>query len=68
MGGSCLALMFRDCSPRNVLLPRELVFWDVRDPARTIIVALDHERYRKLILEVADPEPVVTRLRISLRK
>src|ERR1700674_4292091 len=37
----------------------ELVFWDVRDPATAIIVSLDHERYRKLILEVTDPEAVV---------
>jgi hypothetical protein len=43
----------------------ELVFWDVLDPARTIIVSLDHERYKKLIIEVADPEAVVTRLRAS---
>jgi len=43
------------------------VFWDVLDPAKTIIVSLDHERYKKLIIEVADPEAVVTRLRASLR-
>lgn len=41
----------------------ELVFWDVRDPASTIIVSLDHERYKKLIVEVADPEAVVASLR-----
>ena len=41
----------------------ELVFWDVRDPANTIIVSLDHERYRKLIIEVADPTATVARLR-----
>ena len=45
----------------------ELVFWDVRDVTRTIIVSLDHERYKKLIIEVADPEAVVARLRPSLR-
>jgi hypothetical protein len=33
----------------------ELVFWDVRDPARTIILSLAHEKYKKLIVEVADP-------------
>ncbi len=33
----------------------ELVFWDVRDPAQTIILSLAHERYKKLIVEVADP-------------
>jgi len=41
----------------------ELVFWDVRDPAKTIIVSLDHERYKKLIVEVADPPLAVDRLR-----
>ena|SRR5437667_2534191 len=25
----------------------ELVFWDLRDPANTIIVSLDHERYER---------------------
>ena len=46
----------------------ELVFWDVHDPAKAVIVSLDHERYKKLIIEVADPETVVARLRASLPK
>jgi len=33
----------------------ELVFWDVRRPENTIIVSLDHERYKKLIVEVENP-------------
>jgi len=41
----------------------ELVFWDVRQPANTIIVSLDHERYRKLIIEVEDPSATVALLR-----
>ncbi len=41
----------------------ELVFWDVHDPGKTIIVSLNHERYKKLILEVADPADAVARLR-----
>ncbi len=32
-----------------------LVFWDIHDPAHTVIVSLDHEHYSKLIVEVADP-------------
>jgi|SRR5665213_513196 len=44
----------------------ELVFWDVHDPARTVVVSLDHERYKKLIIEVADPEAVAAALRASL--
>ena len=44
----------------------ELVFWDVRDPAKTVIVSLAHERYKKLIFEVADPEAAVAALRASV--
>ena len=33
----------------------EYVFWDVHDLSNTIILSLDHERYKKLIIEVADP-------------
>jgi hypothetical protein len=34
----------------------ELVFRDVYDTTKTIIVSLEHERYKKLIVEVNDPE------------
>jgi hypothetical protein len=43
----------------------ELVFWDVRDPAGTIIVSLDHELYKKLIIEVPDPQAAAARLRTA---
>src|SRR5580765_6828172 len=46
----------------------ELVFWDVRDVEKTIIVSLDHERYKKLIIEVADPETVAARLQTALQR
>ncbi len=46
----------------------ELVFWDVSDPAKTVIVSLDHERYRKLILEVADPAETVAKLRAAVKR
>ena len=46
----------------------DLVFWDVRDPTRTIIMSLDHERYKKLIIEVDDPEGTLARLRASVGK
>ena len=45
----------------------ELVFWDVRDPARTVIVSLEHERYKKLIVEVPDVPAAVERLGAALR-
>ena len=46
----------------------EIVFWDVNDPASTIIVSLEHERYRKLILQVADPDETVAMLRAAIKK
>ena len=39
-----------------------LVFWDVRHPENTVIVSLEHEMYRKLVIEVADPPAVVREL------
>ena len=45
----------------------EVVFWDVRDPANAVILSLEHERYRKLILEVADPAATVALLRAPRR-
>src|SRR5256885_14980968 len=40
----------------------ELVFWDVHDPANAIILSLDHERYKKLIVEVENPAATIDRL------
>lgn len=36
-----------------------LVFWDVHDAQHAIAIDLDHERYRRLIVEVDDPEAAV---------
>lgn len=33
-----------------------LVFYDVHNPDRTIVIELDHERYDRLIVEVEDPD------------
>ena len=48
------------------VLADRAVFWDVRDPDKTIVVSLDHERYKKLIIEVADPAEAAGRLRAAL--
>jgi hypothetical protein len=45
----------------------ELVFWDVHDTTKTIIVSLEHERYKKLIVEVADPEWTADQLQTARR-
>jgi hypothetical protein len=46
----------------------QMVFWDVRDPSRTIIISLEHEFYKKLIVEVADPPATTAMLQASLRR
>jgi hypothetical protein len=38
------------------------IFWDVRDPAKVIVVDLAGAQYDALIIEVADPETTVRRL------
>ena len=35
------------------------VFYDVHDPEHTIVIELDHEHYRRLVVEVADPAAAV---------
>ena len=45
----------------------EKVFWDVRNLDKTIIVSLDHERYKKLIIEVADPVAASALLKSATR-
>jgi hypothetical protein len=47
---------------------RSLVFWDVHDPEETIIISLDHERYKKLIIQVDDPAETEARLRAAIGK
>ena len=46
----------------------ELVFWDVHDSNNTVIISLNHERYKKLIIEVEEPAGVVGRIRAALAK
>jgi hypothetical protein len=38
------------------------VFYDVHDPERTIVLDLDHEHYKRLVIEVADPAAAVATL------
>jgi hypothetical protein len=40
----------------------ELVFWDVRVPENTIVIELEHERYKKLIIEVENREQEVKKI------
>ena len=40
-----------------------LVFWDVHDPARAVVIDLRDETYKRLIVEVANPVQVVAQIR-----
>jgi hypothetical protein len=42
------------------------VFFDVHDPERTIVIDLDHEHYKRLVIEVEDPAEVVQRIRAAV--
>ncbi len=35
------------------------MFWDVHDPEKTIVIKLRDERYKKLIVEVAEPKATI---------
>jgi len=41
------------------------VFWDVTDLQKTIIISLEHERYKKLIIEVDDPDTTAAMLKAA---
>ena len=42
------------------------VFYDVHDPERTVVIDLDHEHYKRLVIEVANPDAVVQSLRSAI--
>ena len=42
------------------------VFYDVHDPERTLVLDLDHEHYKRLVIEVEDPTASVTMLEDAL--
>lgn len=44
------------------------VFFDVHDPERTVVLELEHEHYRRLVIEVADPAAVVEQLRSAIAR
>jgi hypothetical protein len=44
----------------------ELVFWDVHKAENAIAIDLDHDRYRRLIIEVADPKGTVAMIERAL--
>lgn len=65
MGGTDIPNIFR---AGTFYQEGEWVFWDVRHPERTVVVELSHETYKKLIIEVADPETEVRKLKAAIGK
>ena len=44
------------------------VFWDVNDPANSIIIELHDDRFDELIVEVNDPLAAVEQIKANLRE
>jgi hypothetical protein len=44
------------------------VFYDVHHPERTIVLELEHEHYKRLVVEVADPAAAVANIEGALAK
>src|SRR5256885_3243920 len=44
-----------------------IVFYDVHDPDGTIVIELDHERYKRLIVEVEAPEKTATMIESAIQ-
>lgn len=42
------------------------VFWDVHHPGKAIDIALEHERYEHLVVEVADPARTIAEITAAL--
>jgi hypothetical protein len=42
------------------------VFFDVHDPERTVVLDLDHEHYKRLVIEVDDPTETVRAMRAAM--
>lgn len=47
-------------------LDGERIFWDVHDPAKTIVIELADDDYRRLVIEVPDPRATVALIERAL--
>lgn len=43
-----------------------MVFWDVHNPANTVLIELKDERYNEWIVEVADPQTAAELVKAAL--
>ena len=46
----------------------EWVFWDVRDPAKAVVIELSDQEYTRLIVQVADPRATVALVENAARR
>ncbi|SDP27173.1 hypothetical protein SAMN04487905_1035 [Actinopolyspora xinjiangensis] len=46
----------------------ERVFWDVANPEKAIVVSLGNERFKRLYIEVDDPDRVVSTIEAAITK
>ncbi|GAA2324506.1 hypothetical protein [Streptomyces cuspidosporus] len=44
----------------------ERIFWDVRDPAKAVVIQLADERYARLVVQVPDPRATVSLIEDAL--
>ena len=44
------------------------VFYDVHDPENTIVLELEHEHYKRLVVEVEDPARAVSTLQTAINR
>jgi hypothetical protein len=63
LGGTAVPNIFR---AGTFYQEGELVFWDVHHPEKTIVIELEHERYKKLIIEVEDAAREVMKINASI--
>ena len=45
-----------------------MVFWDVHRPGHAIVISLEHEHYKQLIIDVADPERAAQEISEAARR
>jgi hypothetical protein len=47
--------------------PGDLVFWEVQDPEKAVVIAISNGRQARLIVQVDDPPRVVSRINAAVR-
>lgn len=63
LGGTAIPHIFR---AGTFYQQGDFVFWDVRNPDKTIVIELEHEHFAKLIIEVDEPQAAVGLLKNAI--